>query len=232
MRDLFSMLWVELRKALRSRMPLWTALGSLFLPFGIGFLIFVARNPEISRKLGLISAKADLLAYSATDWQAYLRVYGLILAAGGYFLFVLVISWVFGREFADGTVKDSLAVPVSRASILLAKFAYGGDLVVWLDGLIVVAGFLTGTLIGLPGRLAGCVPGWRRAAAGHYGSGPAGIAAVRLFRQPGTGLHAPDRYGSAGVDGSEYRDNCRLGGILPLGGSGHIRSGRKPTPYG
>ena len=74
MRNLFSLLWVELRKAHRSRMPLWTALGSLFMPFGIGFLIFVARNPEISRKLGLISAKADLLAYSATDWQAYLRV--------------------------------------------------------------------------------------------------------------------------------------------------------------
>jgi ABC-2 type transport system permease protein len=150
-RNLFSLAWVELRKAYCSRMPLWTALGSLFLPFGIGFLIFVARNPEISRKLGLISAKADLLAYSATDWQAYLRVYGLIIAAGGFFIFVLVISWVFGREFADGTVKDLLAVPVSRESILLAKFF---TVAIWslaLTALIVVAGLVTGTLIGLPG---------------------------------------------------------------------------------
>ena len=170
MRNLFSLLWVELRKAYRSRMPLWTALGSLFMPFGIGFLIFVARNPEISRKLGLISAKADLLAYSATDWQAYLRVYGLIIAAGGFFLFVLVISWVFGREFADGTVKDLLAVPVSRASILLAKFFTVAIWSLGLTVLIVIAGFVTGTLIGLPGGLAGCVPGWRRYAAGHYGS--------------------------------------------------------------
>jgi len=44
------------------------------------------------------------------------------MAAGGFFLFVLIISWVFGREFSDGTVKDLLAVPVPRSSILLAKF--------------------------------------------------------------------------------------------------------------
>ena len=34
-----------------SRMPLWTALGSLFMPLGMAFLIFVARNPEISNSL-------------------------------------------------------------------------------------------------------------------------------------------------------------------------------------
>src|SRR5512135_1525958 len=122
MHSLEDILWVEARKAIRSRMPLWTSLGSLFMPFGIAFLIFVARNPEISKKLGLISAKADLIAYSATDWPAYLGLFGLLIAAGGFFLFVLVVSWVFGREFADGTLKDMLAVPVQRSSIVLAKF--------------------------------------------------------------------------------------------------------------
>jgi ABC-2 type transport system permease protein len=151
MRNLSAMLWIELRKAFRSRMPLWTALGSLFLPFGIAFLIFVARNPEISRKLGLISAKADLLAYSATDWPAYLKVYGLVIAAGGYFLFVLVISWVFGREFADGTLKDILAVPIPRASSLLAKFITVAVWSVGLAVLIVIAGLGMGMLMGLAG---------------------------------------------------------------------------------
>ncbi|HLE51770.1 MAG TPA: ABC transporter permease, partial [Anaerolineales bacterium] len=103
-------------------MPLWTALGSLFMPLGIAFLIFVSKNPEISQKLGLVSAKANLIAYSATDWPTYLRLFGQIIAAGGFFLFVLAVSWVFGREFADGTLKDMLAVPVQRSSILLAKF--------------------------------------------------------------------------------------------------------------
>ena len=67
------MVWVESRKAVRSRLPLWTALASLFMPFGIAFLIFVSKNPEISQKLGLVSAKANLVAYAGTDWPAYLK---------------------------------------------------------------------------------------------------------------------------------------------------------------
>jgi hypothetical protein len=91
MNELLDMIWIELRKAIRSRMPLWTVLGSLFMPFGIAFLIFVAKNPEISKKLGLVSAKADLVSYAATDWSAYLGFFGMLIAAGGFFFFVLVI---------------------------------------------------------------------------------------------------------------------------------------------
>src|SRR5512144_1616934 len=123
MESLKNMVWIEWRKALRSRMPLWTALGSLFMPLGIAFLIFVSRNPEVSQKLGLISAKANLIAYAGTDWPTYLGLFGQLLAAGGFGFFVLTISWVFGREFVNGTLKDMLAVPVARAGIVLAKFA-------------------------------------------------------------------------------------------------------------
>jgi len=151
MNDLSNMIWIELRKAIRSRVPLWTALGSLFMPLGIAFLIFVSKNPEISQRLGLISAKANLMAYSATDWPTYLGLFGQIIAAGGFFLFVLAVSWVFGREFADGTLKDMLAVPVQRSSILLAKFMV---VAVWSAGLtivIIIAGLIMGAIIKLPG---------------------------------------------------------------------------------
>lgn len=151
MNNLSDMIWIELRKAIRSRMPLWTALGSLFMPFGIAFLIFVSKNPEISQKLGLVSAKANLIAYAATDWPTYLRLFGQLIAAGGFFFFVLAISWVFGREFADGTLKDMLAVPVQRSSILLAKFII---VAIWSAALAVVmlvAGLATGAAIQLPG---------------------------------------------------------------------------------
>ncbi len=151
MNVLSDMLWIETRKALRSGMPLWTALGSLVLPLGIAFLIFVSRNPEISQKLGLISAKADLVAFAGADWRTYLALFGQLLFAGGFILFVLTISWVFGREFVDGTLKDMLAVPVQRSSILLAKFAV---VAVWSLGLslvILLFGLLMGAAIGLPG---------------------------------------------------------------------------------
>jgi ABC-2 type transport system permease protein len=151
MHDLANMLWIESKKAIRSRMPLWTTLGSLFMPLGIAFLIFVSKNPEISRKLGLISAKADLLAYAATDWPTYMGLSGQLIAAGGFILFVLVISWVFGREFADGTVKDMLAVPVPRAMILLAKFIVVAVWSAMLTSVILLASLLMGAVLKLPG---------------------------------------------------------------------------------
>jgi ABC-2 type transport system permease protein len=151
MHNYLSILWIETRKAVRSRMPLWTALGSLFMPLGIAFLIFVARNPQVSRQLGLVSAKADLLKYAATDWQSYLGFFSLMIAAGGLILFSLVITWVFGREFADGTLKDLLAVPVPRSSIVLAKFILAAAWSAGLAVVILVAGLVTGLMIQLPG---------------------------------------------------------------------------------
>jgi ABC-2 type transport system permease protein len=150
MNNLSDMIWVEFRKAYRSGMPLWTALGSLFMPLGIAFLIFVSKNPDIAKNLGLISAKADLMAYSATDWSTYLVLFGEIIAAGGFVLFVIVISWVFGREFADGTLKDMLAVPVSRSTILLAKFIVVTIWSVALTIVIFVLGLVMGGIIKLP----------------------------------------------------------------------------------
>lgn len=151
MSKLSDMIWVELRKAIRSRMPVWTVLGSLFMPIGIAFLIFVSKNPEIAQQLGLISAKADLVAYAATDWPTYLELFGEIMAGGGFVLFVIVISWVFGREFVDATLKDMLAVPIQRSSILLAKFIV---VAIWSAALVIIIsllGVVMGMIIKLPG---------------------------------------------------------------------------------
>jgi len=151
MNNLSDMIWIEFRKAIRSRMPLWTSLGSLFMPMGIAFLIFLAKNPELSRKLGLVSAKANLVAYSATDWPSYLVLFAEIISAGGFFFFVLAISWVFGREFADGTLKDMLAVPVHRSSILLAKFILVTAWSAAMAIIIFIFGLVIGAIIQLPG---------------------------------------------------------------------------------
>lgn len=144
MNHLPDMIWIESRKVVRSKMPLFTAFGSLFVPLGMGFLIFIAKNPELSRNLGLVGAKANLTAYYTTDWPAYLGLFALMIAAAGFFLFVLIISWVFGREFADGTLKDMLAVPISRSSILVAKFGVVG---LW-SGVLTVGIFVLGLIVG------------------------------------------------------------------------------------
>jgi len=120
-------------------------------------LIFVAKNPEISQKLGLVSAKANLIAYSATDWPTYLGLFGQLIAAGGFVLFILIISWVFGREFADGTLKDMLAVPVQRSGILLAKFIVVAIWSALLTAVIFIAGLVMGAIIRLPGGSIGVI---------------------------------------------------------------------------
>ncbi len=151
MNNLPDTIWIELRKAIRSKMPLWTTLASLFMPVGTAFLIFVAKHPEIFQKLGLVSAKANLLTYSATKWPSYLVLFDQIISAGGFFFFVIAISWVFGREFADGTLKDMLAVPVARLSILIAKFIVA---IAWCAAMGIIRdifGLVIGAVLRLPG---------------------------------------------------------------------------------
>ena len=151
MNNLADMIWIEGHKAIRSKLPLFTALGSLIIPLGLAFLVFVSRNPDVSRRLGLISTKATLMADTAANWPVFLGLFAQILAMGGMILFVLTVSWVFGREFADGTLKDLLAVPVPRASILLAKFIV---VAVWSAGLALLLfglGLILGAVFQLPG---------------------------------------------------------------------------------
>ncbi|HET8843643.1 MAG TPA: ABC transporter permease [Ktedonobacteraceae bacterium] len=148
MHDLTNALWVELRKATRSRMPLFTALGFLVLACGLAFFMFIYKYPTFARSVGLISTKANLAGGTAT-WPYYLGILSQATAIGGLLLFSLVESWVFGREFADGTLKDLLAVPVARATLLLAKFLV---VILWsllLTLMLFLVSLLLGAAIGL-----------------------------------------------------------------------------------
>ncbi len=148
MDNLADTIWIELRKAIRSKMPLFTAVAFLLLPLGCALMIFIYKDPEFALKIGLISAKANLAAVTA-DWPAYLAFLTQGLALVGFILFSFIVSWVFGREFADGTCKDLLAVPVSRASILLAKFIVIAVWSVILTIMVVIVAFVLGPVMGL-----------------------------------------------------------------------------------
>jgi ABC-2 type transport system permease protein len=148
MNNLADTLWIELRKATRSRMPLATFLGFLMLPLASAVFVFIYKDPEFARNIGLISAKANLVGGSA-DWPFFLSMFAQGIAIGGLLLFSLVGSWVFGREFADGTLKDLLAVPVSRSTIVLAKFIVITLWSIVLTAAIYIAGLVLGAVIGL-----------------------------------------------------------------------------------
>ena len=149
MNNLAQAVWVELLKARRSRVPLFTALGFSIVPFVGGFFMIILKDPELARRAGLISAKAQLLAGTA-DWPTYLSLLAQATAVGGIILFSIIASWVFGREYSDRTVKDLLALPTSRSAIVLAKFLV---ILLWtaaITGLMYLIGLAVGKAVALP----------------------------------------------------------------------------------
>lgn len=150
MRPFRAALWAEGLKARRSKVPWLTAIGLSLAPLMAGLFMVILRDPERARSLGLISAKAQLVA-GVADWPTFLGVLAQAIAVGGAVLFALVTAWVFGREFSDRTAKDLLALPTPRAAIVAAKFAL---VAVWgaaLAALVLGLGLAVGAAIALPG---------------------------------------------------------------------------------
>jgi ABC-2 type transport system permease protein len=149
MNNLAQAIWVETLKARRSKMPLLTALGFMLVPFVGGFFMLILNDPELARRIGVISAKAQLTAGSA-DWPSFLDLMTQAIVIGGIVLFGFIGSWVFGREYADHTLKDLLALPTSRSTIVLSKFVV---VMVWSLILATAAcliGLGVGAAVGLP----------------------------------------------------------------------------------
>ncbi len=131
---------------------LWaTILFMMFVSSMMGLLMFVQKYPEISGKLGMIGDKAQMLRFGEPNWQNYFRLAIEGMAGVGLVVIGFITTWIFGREFSDHTLKDILALPVSRESIVLSKFIV---VVLWfiiLSVVYLVMTLVAGILIGLPG---------------------------------------------------------------------------------
>ncbi len=149
MNNLRQAVWVETLKFRRSKMPLLTLLGFFLVPLMGGFFMIILKDPEFARRVGLISAKAQLLA-GAADWPTFLNLLAQAVAIGGIILFGFIGSWVFGREYSDHTLKDLLALPTGRSAIVLAKFVVVLGWSAVLTAVIYVVGLGVGTAVGLP----------------------------------------------------------------------------------
>jgi ABC-2 type transport system permease protein len=73
-------------------------------------MMIILKDPEAARSMGLISAKAQMVA-GVADWPTYYNVLAQAVAVGGGILFAIIAIWVFGREFSDRTAKELLALP-------------------------------------------------------------------------------------------------------------------------
>ncbi|HEY3438277.1 MAG TPA: ABC transporter permease [Actinotalea sp.] len=141
---------VEWRKARRSAVPAVTA-GVFAFAAGIeGLFMFIAARPERAKALGLVGQKAQL-AGLAPDWTGLLAFAAQVMAVGGLMVFAFCGAWVFGREFADGTARYLLALPISRGRVVAAKLLllliWCAALATWFVGLTLAVG----ALLHLPG---------------------------------------------------------------------------------
>ncbi|MFA5348702.1 MAG: ABC transporter permease [Methanoregula sp.] len=150
MTSIFPAVWSESLKMYRSKMLWISILVFLFIPFMMGVVMFVVKNPEFAGKLGLIGTKAAILRFENTDWQTYFGLLNQITAGAG-FGFAFVTSWVFGREYSDRTVKDLLALPVPRSSIVAAKFIIVAIWCAFLSLMLFSSGLIVGGLLRFPG---------------------------------------------------------------------------------
>jgi ABC-2 type transport system permease protein len=140
----------ELLKTRRSRVPWGVAIGFSIAPLVIGLFMVILKDPEGARALGLLGAKAQLTAGKA-DWPTFLNMLGQAVAVGGAILFAFLTAWVFGREFADRTVRSLLANATPRRTIVIAK---GSVIAIWglaISAWVLALGLVIGALIGLPG---------------------------------------------------------------------------------
>ncbi len=143
-------LWAEALKARRSKMTWLTAAGFLILPLAGGLFMIILKNPEQARSMGLISAKAQIMA-GVAEWPFYLGMLAQGIAGGGAFLFALITAWVFGREFSDHTAKELLALTTPRWVIVGAKFVLTALWSLALTLLVIAVGLAVGAAIGMPG---------------------------------------------------------------------------------
>jgi len=142
MNAFFAALWAEALKAYRSKVVWLSVAVATILPLVDGMFMVILKNPERAKEMGLIGAKAQLVAGTAT-WPNFFYVMVMIGMVGGI-LFGFLTAWVFGREFSDRTAKELLALPTPRGTIVAAKFVllavWTQVLALWIYGLSLVIG--------------------------------------------------------------------------------------------
>jgi ABC-2 type transport system permease protein len=107
---------VEGRKAAASRVL--TSITTL-LVIGVAAITAAATaavdsgNQQFAAKLGAVAAEGS--------WPTVLEIATQVTAAAGFLAFGVGLSWLFGREFAEGTITGLFGLPVNRPTLALAK---------------------------------------------------------------------------------------------------------------
>jgi ABC-type transport system involved in multi-copper enzyme maturation permease subunit len=141
----------EFLKNRHSRITWVTFVAFSLAPLFGGVFMLLMKGNGYEGLSGAFKSKAVLMSFEA-NWNSYFGLLSQAVGVGGVLIFGFVVSWLFGREYSDGTAKDLLSLPISRAKILNAKFFF---YIIWCIALV-LSNLLLGLLIGFSLRL----PDW------------------------------------------------------------------------
>jgi ABC-2 type transport system permease protein len=142
---------MEALKIRKSKVFFLSIVFFAFIPCMMGLLMFVQKYPDLAGKLGMIGTKSSMMRFGEANWQNYLTLLSETIAAIGLIGYGFLISWIFGREYSDRTVKDILALPVSRTEIVLSKFLAASIWSILLTFVFLLSGVFIGKIINLSG---------------------------------------------------------------------------------
>lgn len=139
----------ELMKVKYANTLWWTFIAFALAPLMGGAFIMIIQDPEAVAQGGGLVAKAKAMKMEA-NWISYIDLLNQSVGVGGVLVFGFVASWLFGREYSEGTAKDLLSLPTSRTKILNAKFLV---YINWCLALVVsnlLIGLIIGAILHLP----------------------------------------------------------------------------------
>lgn len=129
----------------------WVAIGAFALaPIFGGVFMLLMKDSGHEGLSGAFKTKAVIMSFEA-NWKSFLNLLTQAVAVGGVLVFGFISSWLFGREYSEGTAKDLLALPVSRTNILNAKFLY----YILLCLVLIISNLILGLIIGYTLQLNG-----------------------------------------------------------------------------
>ncbi len=147
---LATVIGTELLKLRRSKVTWLTWLAFSIAPVAGGLFMWILKEPGRAQSLGLLGTKAQFSGGSA-DWPSLAEVLAQMTGVGGMILIAVIATYVFGREYSDGTAKNMLALPVRRESFVIAKLLVVELWFAVLVAAIFIEGVAIGLAIGLPG---------------------------------------------------------------------------------
>lgn len=147
--DVIACEFLKLRRSLIT----WVSLGAWAAGiFFIAFFMWMVMNPGAAATFGLVGDKANFtFGGEGRDWAGYLHVGVMLGGVLGLLFSSLIFTWIFGREYMEGTAKNLLALPIGRWVFVLSKLLVAAA---WYAGLLLLAvlgTWIAGSILKLPG---------------------------------------------------------------------------------